>query len=226
MNNAVVQTVKSAPQPVPSVTPRGNVLAQLDKRFGALVPIVARRSSERVIGELQSWTRLSAQFPAHEERARKRLAVIPDRGTLCNQADALRAAIWSKASEPESRLIVATMLEAIPAARDKTSPAHIDAIVYTLSHADEDEPDNSLGFAGFSCTVMFVLARRVIAKHTFTPSAAELLEIARAVRLDHWRALQTTNKLLEFCGNAEEVIDEFDDARILTGEVADDDIPL
>lgn len=192
------------PQPI---APQANVVAKLAERFGTLAPIVARRNSYTVQNALRDW------FPLRlgdEERARRRLERLPERDMLQEQLDALRAAVWTPASDAEARLIVATMLDAIPAAKSGATVTYIDSLVDALANADGEYDEHGFkhyqGWRGFSCWVLFDTARRVIATATFTPSVAEVLTKARAIRLDYWRAFHATDKLLGFRLDAEDII--------------------
>ncbi len=213
MNRAV--STQSQPAQPTIIAPQGNVVAKLRERFGNLGPLVARRNSQVVKDALREWHPLRA---GDEEKARYRLSRIPDRLTLHDQLNELWAAVWLPAQEVEARLIVATMLEAIPAAKASANATYIDAMTDALASADGEFDDDGCRhyqrWHGFGCAVLFDMMRKTIAISTFTPSTAEVLATARAIRLNYWRAFETTDRLIALRLNAEEIIGEASDDEI------------
>jgi hypothetical protein len=203
MKHAIRPVDAKAAAPAPAQA-QPNILARLHDKFGEIGGVIARRNSRRVEQTLMQWYKLDA-LPRDEAKARERLALIPQLDVLSSQADALNAAIVEKATERESRLIVAAMLDAVPSWRDKSSPAYIDALCYMLAH-----PDEGNGSAGFSCAVHFLMARRLIQTKTFVPAPAEALEAAWAIRTECRYALSRTYELVDLRGNAEDVISILD----------------
>ncbi len=224
MSRAIARREQSeAPQPI---TPAGNIVAKLAERFGNLEPIVARRNSQMVQSALRKW------FPLRkgdDEKAKKRLAVLPEMLDLQSQLDSLWYAVWKPATEAEARLIVATMLEAIPAARTGATPTFIDGMIDALATVDTGFDDegfsNYQGFRGFSCHVLFGVARHMISTSKFTPATSEILAAARKIRMNYWFAFHATDKLMGFRADAEDLL-AIASAEVEGGESDGDDIPF
>jgi hypothetical protein len=192
----------SAPQAQPSL--RGNVVEKVFDRFGDLAPVVARRTNAahaiRRIFPLKGWSE------QHRATALKRIERIPSLDVLKHDAQRLHAAIFSAATEAETRLVVGVMLDGLPAANSQLSVGYIDAMVMSLVHADDClSSDDWPNFKGFSGHVLAGVALKIWATSKFAPAVSEILAIARETRAEFWRALKLTERLIEIRENAEDI---------------------
>jgi hypothetical protein len=190
-------------QPPAQSAASSNVVATIFNRHGDLEPLVARRNGVRNIERI-------ADLRAEEgdrNRALERLERLPSEEALVAELASLRSAVFEPASEPDLRVIVSVMLEALPAAKAQATAVYIDAVVWALQHADDDRTREAFPpFRGFSARVLATVTRRIWFKNTFAPSIAELLATAREVRAEYWCATGATNRLLALRRNAEAVI--------------------
>lgn len=189
--------------------PKKSAVAVMQERFATVAPLVTRRNSERTADAIRSMVDLSGRFPDDRERALARLEKIPGRYELEEQREQLRLAVYVPATEVEARAILGLMLEGIPAAASGATVGYGDALAFSIAHADDDrDPEQFPRYRGFSAAVLFATARRLWATPTFTPSIAEVLEVARKVRAEHYAAFATTNRLLDLRFNAEGVVED------------------
>lgn len=188
---------------------RKSPLTVLQERFGGMEQLVARRNSERVTTALRAMTEIRGCGNDDRAAALARLEMLPARQELETQLEELRAAVYHPAPEAEVRAILALMLEGIPAAASGATETYGDALSFAVIHADNDrDPDQFPKWRGLSAAVLFVTAQRIWRKTTFTPSIAEVLEVARKVRAEHFAALSATSRLLVLRENAEDVVDD------------------
>ncbi len=206
-----VARIKAAP--AQSAPPRSPI-AVLHDRFAGVAQLVGRRNKAAVKDWLRSTCEFNKLIVQREpdwcrSRALAMLQRLPDLQQLEDQREELCAAIYEPANETEARAILGLMLEGIPAAASGATVGFGDALAFAIVHADDDrDPDEFPRWKGFSAAVLFATARRIWEKSTFTPSIAEVLEVARKVRAEHYAAYSTTNRLLALRLNAEDVVDD------------------
>jgi hypothetical protein len=204
--------MRKLPENVARITPGKTPIAVLHDRFGGVAQLVARRNK----AALTDWLRSVGEFNGPlvlrdpdwcRSRALAMLEKIPGLEELEEQRETLRTAVYDPATETEARAILGLMLEGIPAAASGATVAYGDALAFAIVHVDDDrDPDDFPKWRGFSGAVLFATMRRIWEKTTFTPSIAEVLEIARKVRAEHYAAFSTTNRLLALRMNAEDVV--------------------
>jgi hypothetical protein len=192
----------AAPQAQPSLP--ANIVAKVLNRFGDLGPVVARRTNAahaiKRMFPIRGWS------DQHRATALKRIERIPSLDVLKQDAERLHTAIFSAATEAETRLVVGVMLDGLPAASSQISVGYIDAIVVSILHADDDRSSGDYPeFKGFSGHVLVGVARKLWDEQKFAPAISELLAIAREKRAEFWRALQLTERLIEIRENAEDI---------------------
>lgn len=200
--------------------PARNLVAAIFERHGDLEPLVARRSG-------LNFSRVCELRGGLDDmpRAYERLEKIPTAEALSSDLASLRAALFEPASETDLRLIVSTMLEAIPAAKAQATAVYIDAVVWALQHADDARAEIDFPhYQGFSARVLATVTRRIWFKNTFAPSIAELLATARDVRAEYWSAFGATNRLLALRRNAEAIIAALPPPSVADGDA--DRIPF
>jgi hypothetical protein len=195
-----------APVPAAGAEPTACLLAQLGDRLGGVQALAARRNAQDVREAVRNLTILEVS-PRSIPRARAIAARIPDRMTLSTQADELHAAAFDRATPVEARFVFAAVLDSIPAAHAAATKEFLDALEFTLEHADDDVGERRGPSNGFSLPVLFVTARRILASSTYCPSCAEILAAAREARAEMYSALLTTERLMTVLMNAEEVLD-------------------
>jgi hypothetical protein len=204
--------MRKLPENVARLAPGKTPIAVLHDRFGGVAQLVARRNKVVVTNWLCSVGEFDGPLVRQEpdwcrSRALAMLEKLPGREVLGEQHEALREAVYEPASETEARAILGLMLEGIPAAASGATVAYGDALAFAVCHVDDDrDPDEFPKWRGFSGAVLFATVRRIWEKSTFTPSIAEVLEIARKVRAEHYAAFSTTNRLLALRMNAEDVV--------------------
>lgn len=197
------------------VTPRSALLAKLDE-LSDLEPIVARRLSYRTQRALKTMFPLAGSGEETYRRALTRAERLPDRLALHEQREALWDAVYVAASEPEIEALVGAMIDGVPNAASRVTPTVIDAIVYSIIHADDGrDPDDYPCWRGYSANVLACATRRIWSTQKFAFGAAEVLEAASAVRLDYWRALRATIQIEDLRVNAETIVNDFEDEREL-----------
>ncbi|PPD09755.1 MAG: hypothetical protein CTY36_02720 [Methylocystis sp.] len=196
------ESKSTAPQSQLSL--RGNVVEKVFDRFGDLAPVVVRRAAAaHAINRMFPIRGWSEQ---HRATALKRIERIPSLDVLKHDAQRLHAAIFSAATEAETRLVVGVMLDGLPAASSQISVGYIDAIVVSILHADDDRSSGDYPeFKGFSSHVLVGVARKLWDEQKFAPAISEFLAIAREKRAEFWRALQLTERLIEIRENAEDI---------------------
>lgn len=152
--------------------------------------------------------RLRSGGTAAAEDATRRLARMPSRDQLQTREKAFSDALVKRADERQIRFIIATMLEAIPAAASQVTAAYIDAMVWSIEHADDDRDptDRMLPPRGFSPHVLVGAVREIWMQSRFAPSIAEFVGTARAVRERYYHAWITVRRHLILIDNAERII--------------------
>lgn len=208
-------------QPPSQPSAPSNVVKAIFNRHGDLEPLVTRRNGIKNIDRIVDLR----GGEDDRDRALDRLERLPSADTLATERAALQNALFEPASEPELRIIVSTMLEAIPAAKAQATAAYIDAVVWSLQHVDDDRDERSFPrYCGFSARVMATVTRRIWFKNTFAPSIAELLSAAREVRAEYWAAYGATNRLIGLRRNAEALLAALPPPQAVGGQP--DDIPF
>ena len=203
----------------PSRPQHGNVVKAMFQRFGNLDPIVARRmaTAPKIDGLIEL-------KPTLEDRARAidRDSNLPTLDALTGDLGLIDTAIFDRASESDLRVLIATMLEAMPAAQSQATPTYIDALVWWLEHIDDDrKPEDFPKFSGLSGHVVTSTIRSIWATSTFAPSIEQVLKAVQDTRARYWHARCVTTRLITLRRNVEAVLDATDGHR---GD--DDDIPF
>lgn len=214
------QNIASAPMTVE--TPA--ILAGLASKYSELHRLATRRASE----ETAEWLR--GRRPVTDRReietARTLARVIPERLILHEQQIALYDAVYVPASEQEIRIVCAAIIGSITHASATAGLAFVESLVFSILHADDDESSPWAPREGFSTPVLYVAARRIIAKSKFCPSIAEVIEEATLAREMFHRALTTTMRLTELKLAADDLIELVDDPIIADSAGEDtDEIP-
>jgi len=183
--------------------PVPNIVATIFNRYGGLEPMVTRRNLQsfkiREMHELRGYSKRNHAI------ALDRLKRIPPLDDLRRDIEGLTTAAFGRAPEPEARLIIATMLEALPTAGAQCSATFIDAIIDTVDHYDDDR-EYGPRFNGFSCEVLASTTRKVWKQHKFPPAIAELMEILCKTRLEYWYAIGLTEHLIALRDDAEDMV--------------------
>ncbi len=205
----VAARAKSAPVSPMIVGPSSrNVVADTFDRFGELEPLVTRRlSTSKKLGGLAELRAVEAD----RQRAVRRLQALPCAGSLRADLNALSAAVYEAAEETTLRFLVATLIEAIPAAGAQMTEVYIDGLVWSLAHVDDDrDPDDTPRYRGFSGNVLAAAVRKLWQTCRFAPSIEETIKAACAARSRYFEALAVTNRLMRLHSNAVGVIAQLD----------------
>ena len=223
--NAITKT-KTAP--APAIEPENStrapaVMAALQERFGSIIALARRRSSD----DCRSWLRKN---PAPElpkpgrytsdpetiaksrnreiERARDIMRRLPDTGLLMKQSEDLHKAAFSPATENEIRLCVAALVDAIPHAGATAGLGFLESLIFSIKHGDDDAPQ--WDSRGFSLPVLFMTVQRLSTTSKFCPAICEFLDEARRARELFYSAWRATDQLFDVARAAEYLIDEID----------------
>ncbi len=207
--NAIERETIITPPSIVTPLPRAagsSMLARLFSEFLDLEPLVVKRTSGRNASVIKEALPIQWDRPNARERALARVEGMPSRAELTDDLRRLRAAVNGEPATPlQIKMLVAALLDGIPAARSHGDGVE-DAIVCTLQYAEDDHDESEPNAFGFSARVLAAAVRELLAKHTFTPSAAEVLAAAKGQLERYWRALAATNKVLELRLNAEDVV--------------------
>ncbi len=181
-------------------SPSSSMLRTMEK-LNSLERVIARRTGNEVTLALQ---RMSPLVIANEKNyaiAKRRIAPMPDRMTLQAEYDGIWEAIYVPALDHEVETLVGAMIDGVPNAQARVKPEIIDAISYSVAHADDDrDPSDWPCWRGFSARVLAGATRRIWSTQRFAFGAAEVIDAARAVRLNYWNALEPTRGRFWNCG--------------------------
>lgn len=197
------------------------IMAGLATRYAEISRIAVRRSSE----ETRDWLRHKSPLTHRREieTARKWVNVIPDRETLDAQQESLWEAIFKPASEQETRIVIAAIIGAINHASATAGQAFIESLIFSILHVDDDVDSPWRPSRGFSLPVLYVAARRIIAKAKFCPSIAEIISEAELAREMFMQAMRATDRLNELRLSADDLIELVDDPIVVNPADGDND---
>lgn len=223
--NAIAKT-KAAPTPAiqqESSTRAPAVMAALHEKFGSIIALARRRSSEsckdwlrknpppelptpgRFTSDPETITRLRNR---EIERAHDLVRILPAPELLLKQSKDLHKSAFTPATDKEIRLCVAALIDAIPHAANTAGLGFIDSLVFAIQRSDDEFPE--WDSCGFSLPVLFLTVQRLASSSKFCPAICEFLDEARKTREMFHAAWRATDQLIEVYHAVEYLIDEID----------------
>lgn len=94
-----------------------------------------------------------------------------------------KAGVWGEFVEPLTRMLLAFMTSAIPAAKNAVNRAYVEAIIGGLAYPDEEKPVLDMpAVRGYSPLAVALATSRLAQTMKFAPAPVEVIEEARKAR--------------------------------------------